>query len=81
MERDLIALLDAGKLAGATLDVFHEEPLPVAHPFWGNPKITLTPHISAITLREESVGQIAAKIHALERGEPIEGAVSLGLGY
>ena len=81
VEADLIALLDGGTLAGATLDVFREEPLPVAHPFWGHAKITLTPHISAVTLRDESVRQITGKIHALERGEPVDGSISLGLGY
>ena len=81
VEADLLALLDDGTLAGATLDVFQEEPLPQTHPFWAHPKIVLTPHISAITLREESVRQIASKIHALERGESIEGVVSLDRGY
>lgn len=81
VEADLITLLEEGRLAGAALDVFHEEPLPIAHPFWRNPVITLTPHISAITLRDESVLQIARKIHAIERGESIEGVVSVDLGY
>ena len=39
-----------GQLAGATLDVFREEPLPPDHPFWHHPRITLTPHVSAVTL-------------------------------
>ncbi|MEO8103803.1 MAG: glyoxylate/hydroxypyruvate reductase A [Betaproteobacteria bacterium] len=81
VDADLIAMLDSGVLAGATLDVFHEEPLAATHPFWHHPKITVTPHISAITLREESAAQIAQKIAALERGEVIEGIVSLELGY
>jgi glyoxylate/hydroxypyruvate reductase A len=81
VEADLIPLIESGRLAGATLDVFREEPLPVAHPFWGHAKITLTPHISATTLCDESVRQITGKIHALERGEPVDGSVSPGLGY
>mgnify|MGYP001549210587 FL=1 len=68
VEDDLIPLLDAGQLAGATLDVFASEPLAPAHPFWRHPKITVTPHTSARTQREESVAQIAAKIRALEAG-------------
>jgi glyoxylate/hydroxypyruvate reductase len=67
---DLLALLDSGHLAGATLDVFRTEPLPAEHPFWTHPKITVTPHTSARTLRDESIAQIAGKIRALERGEP-----------
>jgi glyoxylate/hydroxypyruvate reductase A len=71
VDEDLIALLDSGHLAGATLDVFRTEPLPADHPFWAHPRITVTPHISARTLRDESIAQIAGKIRALERGEPL----------
>jgi glyoxylate/hydroxypyruvate reductase A len=81
VDEDLIALLDSGHLAGATLDVFRTEPLPAEHPFWRHPKITLTPHTSARTLRDESVAQIAGKILALERGEPIAGVVDTKRGY
>ncbi len=73
VDDDLIALLDSGHLAGATLDVFRTEPLPAGHPFWLHPKITVTPHTSARTLREETIAQIAGKIAAVERGEPIAG--------
>jgi glyoxylate/hydroxypyruvate reductase len=81
VEDDLIALLDSGHLAGATLDVFRTEPLAPAHPFWQHPKITITPHTSARTLRDESIAQIAGKILALERGEPIAGVVDVVRGY
>ena len=81
VENDLLAMLDSGRLAGATLDVFREEPLPSGHAFWKHPKITITPHISALTLRAESVVQIAEKIRAMERGETIEGVVETGRGY
>ena len=81
VENDLLAMLDNGCLAGATLDVFREEPLPAGHAFWTHPRITVTPHISAITLRAESVVQIAQKIRALERGEAIDGVVETGRGY
>lgn len=81
VEEDLLALLDEGHLAGAALDVFRTEPLPPAHPFWRHPKITVTPHTSARTLREESIAQIARKILALSRGEPIAGVVDRKKGY
>ncbi|MDB5742618.1 MAG: D-isomer specific 2-hydroxyacid dehydrogenase, NAD-binding protein [Polaromonas sp.] len=71
VDEDLLALLDSGHLAGATLDVFRTEPLPASHPFWRHPKITVTPHTSARTLRAESIEQIAGKIRALEAGAPI----------
>ncbi|WP_296443170.1 NAD(P)-dependent oxidoreductase, partial [Rhodoferax sp. UBA5149] len=81
VEDDLLALLDSGHLAGAALDVFRTEPLPAAHPFWQHPKITVTPHTSARTLRETSIAQIAGKIQALERGAPIAGIVDPVRGY
>ncbi len=81
VDEDLMALLDEGHLAGATLDVFRTEPLPAEHGFWKHPKITLTPHTSARTLRDESIAQIAGKILALERGEPVAGVVDPVRGY
>jgi glyoxylate/hydroxypyruvate reductase A len=81
VDDDLLHLLDDGHLAGATLDVFRTEPLPVAHPFWRHPKITVTPHTSARTLREETIAQIASKIQALQRGESIAGVVDRQRGY
>lgn len=81
VDADLLAQLDNGHLAGATLDVFRVEPLPTGHPFWQHPKITLTPHTSARTLRSESIAQIVGKIAALERGETVPGLVDRTQGY
>lgn len=81
VEEDLLPLIDNGHLAGATLDVFRTEPLPADHPFRNQPKITVTPHTSARTLREETVAQIARKLTALGRGEPIAGVVDRQRGY
>ncbi|AJX72029.1 D-isomer specific 2-hydroxyacid dehydrogenase, NAD binding domain protein [Burkholderia pseudomallei MSHR983] len=81
VEADLLDALASGRVAAATLDVFATEPLPPDHPFWREPRITITPHCSADTLRAEAVGQIAAKIGALERGEPIGGIVDRDRGY
>ena len=81
VEEDLITLIDSGHLAGATLDVFRQEPLPTVHTFWTHPKITVTPHTSARTLRDESIEQIAGKMLALERGEAVAGVVEPGRGY
>ena len=81
VDEDFLALIDSGHLAGATLDVFRTEPLPADHPFWGHPRITITPHTSARTLRGETIAQIAGKIQALERGECIAGTVDPGRGY
>ncbi|MFZ2217542.1 MAG: glyoxylate/hydroxypyruvate reductase A, partial [Rhodoferax sp.] len=81
VDEDLLALLDSGHLAGATLDVFRTEPLPPAHAFWKHPKIVLTPHTSARTLRSESIAQIAQKLGALHRGQSVAGTVNLVRGY
>jgi glyoxylate/hydroxypyruvate reductase A len=80
-EPDLMALIRSGQIAGATLDVFRHEPLPAPHPFWNEPRITLTPHISALTMRLEAVRQIAAKVQALENGETVADLVDRELGY
>jgi glyoxylate/hydroxypyruvate reductase A len=81
VDDDLLALLEDEHLAGAMLDVFHDEPLPATHRFWHHPRVTLTPHVSAVTLIEESVAQIAAKIRRLEAGLPIGGIVRHEHGY
>jgi len=81
VEEDLLALLDSGHVAGATLDVFRTEPLPAGHAFWSHPRITVTPHTSARTLRSESIAQIVAKMQAMERGEPVAGVVDPVRGY
>ena len=80
-EPDLLTLIRSGHIAGATLDVLRNEPLPPPHPFWDEPRITITPHISALTVRHEAVRQIAAKIGALEAGEPVDDIVDRELGY
>jgi glyoxylate/hydroxypyruvate reductase A len=80
-EPDLLTLIKSGHIAAATLDVFRNEPLPAQHPFWQEPRITITPHISALTLRRESVQQIAANIRKTEAGEQVAGVVDRTLGY
>ena len=80
-EPDLLALIKSGHIAAATLDVFRNEPLPAQHPFWQEPRITITPHISALTLRRESIQQICEKIRKIEAGEMVDGIVDRNRGY
>ena len=81
VDQDLLDLLEQGQIAGATLDVFRVEPLPQDHTFWNHPKIVVTPHTSARTMREESIAQIAGKIKAVYAGQFIEGRVDKVRGY
>lgn len=81
VDADLIALIEEGHVAGALLDVFRQEPLPVDHAFWKVPQITMTPHTSARTLREESIAQIVGKVAAMSRGETVQGMVNTQRGY
>lgn len=80
-EADLIPALDSGRLGHAVLDVFAVEPLPADHPFWAHPKITVTPHIAAVTDPANSARLIAANIARFRAGEPVQGLVSRDAGY
>lgn len=81
VEADLQQLLDEGRLAHATLDVMGQEPLPADHWMWTHPRVTLTPHISGMTLRAESVAQAVRAVQALRHGKPLPGLVDRGRGY
>jgi glyoxylate/hydroxypyruvate reductase A len=81
VEADLLEMVQDGHIAGATLDVFEAEPLPAEHPFWQESRITVTPHVAAITLIDESAQDIAGKISALQRGETVSGIVDRLKGY
>ncbi len=80
-EADLSAALGSGQLCGAFLDVFRTEPLPPNHPFWADERITITPHLAAITLQNEAVKQISANIIAYENGQAMRGVVDRQRGY
>ncbi|MDS1139919.1 glyoxylate/hydroxypyruvate reductase A [Pusillimonas sp. SM2304] len=81
VEDDLLGMMASGHIKGATLDVFAQEPLPSDHPFWAHPGITVTPHVAAASLRDETISQIAAKIRGFLKGEALTGMVSRDLGY
>jgi glyoxylate/hydroxypyruvate reductase A len=81
VEKDLLSAIEQGQLSGATLDVFAHEPLSADHPFWTEPRICMTPHISAQTRLGESVEQMVRKIDEIEHGRTPTGRVDVLRGY
>ncbi|MFK7763879.1 MAG: 2-hydroxyacid dehydrogenase [Roseobacter sp.] len=77
----LVAALDKGQIAHATLDVFRVEPLPRDHPYWRHPCVTVTPHIAATTHPLTSSKEIAENIKRGETGQPFQNQVDRNLGY
>lgn len=60
---DLAAALDSGKVAGAALDVYEQEPPPAAHPLLGHKRVLHTPHLAASTTNAQvTVAAEAARL-------------------
>ncbi|MEX2247253.1 MAG: phosphoglycerate dehydrogenase [Dehalococcoidia bacterium] len=74
----LVAAVDAGRIAGAAIDVFPQEPPDMASPVLHNPKIIVTPHLGALTseAQERVAIDVAHQILAILRGEPAQYAVN-----
>jgi glyoxylate/hydroxypyruvate reductase A len=81
VEVDLLDALASGQIAGAMLDVFANEPLPPAHPFWTHPRVIVTPHIAAQAIASLMVQQVVDSIRRMERGEAPTGVVAIERGY
>ncbi|MGH1413735.1 MAG: 2-hydroxyacid dehydrogenase [Pelagimonas sp.] len=77
----LLAALETGQVAHATLDVFRVEPLPKDHAFWAHPNVTVTPHIASFTRPETAARVIAANIARGEAGEALLHLVDRSAGY
>jgi len=81
VEADLLAALGSGQLSAAVLDVFRDEPLPPAHPFWRHPRIVVTPHVAAETHPPTALPIIAAAIDDFAAGRPVANLVDRAKGY
>lgn len=77
----LLAALDAGHIAHATLDAFRVEPLPGDHPYWAHPRVTVTPHIASATRKETASLSVAENIRRGEAGEAFVHVVDRGRAY
>ena len=80
-EADLLTALNEGMLSGALLDVFQVEPLPEAHPFWGEKRIQLTPHIASVTNPKAAAPQIIENYNRQKVDLPLLNLVNLSRGY
>jgi glyoxylate/hydroxypyruvate reductase A len=81
VEQDLHDAVSSGRLRGAVIDVFEQEPAPPDHPFWTTPGIVVTPHMASMASFETVVAQIARNVARLRAGEPLLNEVDLALGY
>lgn len=77
----LIEALRAGRLAGAVLDVFVEEPLPQDHLFWRTPNLLITSHTAAISMPGDIVPLFLDNYRRWSRGEPLRCRVDFDKGY
>lgn len=81
VEEDLLAALETGHIAGATLDVFREEPLHQDHPFWRHPRVIVTPHIASQTDPRSAADQVVANIRRIRAGKPPTDIADPAQGY
>lgn len=81
VDEDLLKALDSGQLNYAILDVFTQEPLPKEHLFWSHPKITVLPHVAAITNPVTASKVVAQNVLRLRARQPLENLVDVARGY
>ncbi len=83
VERDLVAALQSGQLAGAGLDVTEVEPLPEASPLWDLPNVLITPHVGAQSARRIDVTTrlVAENLRRYLQGAPLLNLVDKRLGF
>lgn len=75
IEADIVAALETGVLAGASLDVFEREPLDPASPLWKFPDVVITPHVAAASEAATIAPEIHRHILAYEAGQPLKNVI------
>jgi glyoxylate/hydroxypyruvate reductase A len=80
-EAALVEAIRSGHVAEATLDVFHEEPLPPSHPLWDLPQVLVTPHLASVAIPRTAAAQIVENLRRIARGEGPLNAVEPARGY
>ena len=80
-ESDIIKYLENGKLSGAFLDVFEEEPLPISSKLWNHEKVQITPHNASITNQEAAVPQIIENYKRVISGKKLLNQVNIDNEY
>lgn len=82
-EHALIEALSSGRLKGAALDVFDEEPLPPDHPFYKLENVLLSPHCADHTpdWLDNAMHFFIAQFGRFRRGEPLLNIIDKSLGY
>jgi glyoxylate/hydroxypyruvate reductase A len=81
VDADLLAALDSGHLDHAVLDVFNAEPLASEHRYWTHPRVTVLPHVAALTDLRSAARVVVANLHALRDGAPLAHLVDRLRGY
>jgi glyoxylate/hydroxypyruvate reductase A len=81
VDADIVAALDQGLIAGATLDVFPTEPLPGESPLWRHPRVTITPHNAAASDPRALVTKVLHQIDRFEQGLALEHVIDRRAGY
>jgi len=80
-ERALADALQSGRLAGAVLDVFEQEPLPADHVFWRTPSVLITAHTAALSVPEDIAPVFVDNYRRWTAGEPLRYQVDFVAGY
>lgn len=83
VDADLIAAVESGKIAGALLDVFRQEPLPASHPFWTTKGIQVVPHVGGMHAeRDKAVAKLFVEnLGRFLDGKPLLAVVDRKAGY